>query len=86
LLPTKLIEARQTLSVPATLGADDEVVAGSEVRRLEDRLRGLERLLDRKTLEVEILKEGLDLARANQADPSSDAPRQGRAALPVTSG
>ena len=44
--------------------ADDEVVAASEVRRLEERVRELERLLGRKTMEVELLKEALDLARA----------------------
>ena len=36
--------------------ADDEVVAASEVRRLEERVRELERLLGRKTMEVELLK------------------------------
>ena len=46
--------------------ADDDVVAASEVRRLEERVRELERLLGRKTLEVEILKEALDLARAKK--------------------
>src|SRR5947207_11230808 len=44
--------------------ADDEVVAASEVRHLEERVRELERLLGRKTMEVEILKEALELARA----------------------
>jgi transposase len=44
--------------------ADDEVVAASEVRRLEERVRELERLLGRKTMEVEILREALELARA----------------------
>ena len=44
--------------------ADDKVVAAAEVRRLEERVRELERLLDRKTMEVELLKEALDLARA----------------------
>jgi len=47
--------------------ADDEVVAASEVRRLEERVRELERLLGRKTMEVEILKEALELARAKKA-------------------
>jgi hypothetical protein len=42
---------------------DVDVVAASEVRRLEERVRELERLLGRKTMEVEILKEALDLAR-----------------------
>jgi transposase len=46
--------------------ADDEVVAASEVRRLEERVRDLERLLGRKTMEVEILKEALELARAKK--------------------
>jgi transposase len=46
--------------------ADDEVVAASELRRLEERVRDLERLLGRKTLENEILKEALDLARAKK--------------------
>jgi hypothetical protein len=44
--------------------ADDAGVAASEVRRLEERVRELERLLGRKPTEVEILKEALDLARA----------------------
>ena len=38
--------------------ADEDVVATCEVRRLEERVRDLERLLGRKTL-----KEALDLAR-----------------------
>ena len=45
---------------------DEDVVAASEVRRLEERVRELERLLGRKTMEVEILKEALDLARAKK--------------------
>ena len=44
--------------------ADDEVVTASAVRRLEERVRELERLLGRKTVEVEILKDALELARA----------------------
>ena len=47
--------------------ADDEVVAASDVRRLEERVRELERLLGRKTMEVEILKEALELSRAKKA-------------------
>jgi transposase-like protein len=38
---------------------DEGVVAASEVRRLEERFRELERLLGRKTMEVEILKEAV---------------------------
>ena len=42
---------------------DDAVVATYKVRRLEERVRELERLLGRKTSDVEILKEALELAR-----------------------
>ena len=44
--------------------ADEPVVGQTHVRDLEKRVRELERLLGRKTLEVEILKEALDAARA----------------------
>ena len=37
--------------------ADDEVVASAEVRALEKRIRELERVLGKKTLENEILRE-----------------------------
>jgi hypothetical protein len=43
--------------------ADEKVVGTSRVREVERRVRDLERLLGRKTMEVEILKEALDLAR-----------------------
>ena len=36
------------------------------MRDLEKRVRDLERLLGRKTMEVEILKEALDLARSKK--------------------
>jgi transposase len=57
--------------------ADDEVVAASEVRHLEERLRELERLLGRKTMEVELLKEALDLARAKKPMLLSRSPLPG---------
>ena len=57
--------------------ADDEVVAASEVRRLEERVRELERLLGRKTMEVELLKEALDLARAKKPMLLSRSPLPG---------
>jgi transposase len=49
------------------VGADDEVVPAAELRRLEERVRDLERLLGRKTMKNGILKEALDLARAKKA-------------------
>ena len=54
---------------------DDEVIGAARVRQLEERIRELERLLGRKTLEVEILKEALCAARAKKPLlrwPSSD--------------
>ena len=58
--------------------ADDEVVPAAELRRLEERVRDLERLLGRKTMEIEILKEALELARAKKPILlSSSAPLDG---------
>jgi hypothetical protein len=57
---------------------DDAVAPAAELRRLEARVRDLERLLGRKTMENEILKEALDLARAKKAILlSSSAPPDG---------
>jgi hypothetical protein len=39
---------------------------GVELRRLQERVRDLERLLGRKTMENEVVKEALDLARAKK--------------------
>jgi len=47
----------------SAIRAGEEVVAASEVRQLKARIRELERLLGRKTLENEILKEAVKLAR-----------------------
>jgi|SRR5579871_112768 transposase len=60
------------------VGSDEAVVGSSEVRRLEERVRELERLLGRKTLEVEILKEALAKAQVKKpslrlASPAKDA-------------
>ena len=46
--------------------ADDAVTGNGEVRRLEERIRELERQLGRKTLEAEILKEALAKAGAKK--------------------
>ena len=48
------------------VSVSEEVVAASRVRELESRIRELERLLGRKTLEVEILKEALASSRAKK--------------------
>src|SRR5205814_9047058 len=46
--------------------ADEEIVPAAELRQLEERVRDLERLLGRKTMENEILKEAFELARAKK--------------------
>lgn len=50
----------------AAVGSDEPVVGSSEVRKLEDRVRELERLLGRKTMENEILREALAKAQAKK--------------------
>jgi len=47
----------------AAVQADEDVVSASHVRDLEKRVRDLERMLGRKTMEAEILREALDLSR-----------------------
>lgn len=42
--------------------ADDDVVAAGEVRELKRRIRELERVLGKKTLENEILRDAVELA------------------------
>jgi transposase len=60
--------------------ADEEVVPLSHVRELENRVRELERLLGRKTMETEILREALEAPRPKKQawhlpSPPRDASR-----------
>lgn len=58
--------------------ADECVVGNSEVRRLEERIRELERLLGRKTMEVEILKDALAKSQAKKPSLlSASLPKDG---------
>jgi transposase len=50
----------------AAVAEDDDVVGAHRLKELERRIRQLERLLGRKTLENEILKEALELAQAKK--------------------
>lgn len=43
--------------------ANDTVVSAAEARAMKKRIRDLERLLGKKTMEVEILKETIEIAR-----------------------
>ena len=57
--------------------ADDDVVPAADLRRLEERVRELERLLGRKTMVVEILKEALDLTRCKNTKLLSSSVQPG---------
>jgi transposase len=48
------------------LGAEEAVVPESEVKQLKAQLREAQRLLGKKTMEVEILKEAIDLSRSKK--------------------
>jgi len=64
--------------------ADDDVVSASENRALKKRVRELERLLGRGTIEVEILKEAIEIARENITDLAHAVALRG--GLPVSVG
>jgi transposase len=63
--PSLLFQWRRRMSEGGqeAVRADEEVVPLSRVRELENRVRELERLLGRKTMETEILREALEVAR-----------------------
>jgi transposase len=46
--------------------ADDQVVAATEVRELKRQIRELERLLGKKTLENEILREAIAVTKSKK--------------------
>ena len=54
---------RMTEGGKEAVRADDEVVASAEIRALQKRIRELERVLGRKTLENEILREAIKVAQ-----------------------
>ncbi len=62
--PNLLYRWRRLLSEggSAAVGLDEAVVGTSEIKKLEERVRELERMLGRKTLEVELLREALSKA------------------------
>jgi transposase len=64
----------------AAIQADDEVVAAGLLGELEGRIRDLERLLGRKTMEVEILREALSAARGRSPSGSCSRRHRGRSA------
>ena len=65
LSPSQLFRWRKLMSDggKTAVQADDQVVGAGEVRALKKRIRDLERMLGKKTMEVEILQEAMDCAR-----------------------
>ncbi len=63
--PSLLFRWRRLMSEggAATVSADDGVTSNSEVRKLEEPIRELERQLGRKTREAEILREAIEKSR-----------------------
>lgn len=63
--PNQLFRWRRLFHEGALLAvrAEEELVPLSEIKELKRRIRELERMLGRKTMEAEILKEALEIAR-----------------------
>ena len=81
-VPSLLFQWRRRMSEGGqeAVRADEEVVPLSRVRELENRFRELERLLGRKTMETEILREALEAVRPKKQalrlpSPPRDASR-----------
>ena len=66
--PNLLFRWRRLMAEGGTVavGSDETVVSASELRRLEVRVRELERLLGRKTMEVEILRSALEKSESKK--------------------
>ena len=63
--PSQLFYWRRTMEEGALTGirCQEELVPKSQVKELERQIRELERMLGKKTLEVEILREGMKIAK-----------------------
>ncbi len=62
--PSQLFHWRRRMAEGSreAVAADDDVVSAAEVRDLKKQIRELQRVLGKKTLEVEILREAVNLA------------------------
>ena len=74
--PNQLFTWRRLYAEGALLavGAGEEVVPTSEYRALQHQVRELQRLLGKKTLETEILREALDLVQPKKRLLRSPSP------------
>ena len=61
----------------AAKGSGEEVAPISEVKNLKTRIRELERLLGKKTMEAEILKEALELTQEKKRYLRDDSSKKG---------
>ena len=61
----------------SAVGAGEEVVPASEYRALQHQVRELQRLLGKKTLENEVLRDALDLAQPKKRMLRSPSPVPG---------
>ncbi len=63
--PSQVFKWRRLMQEGALVaaGAEDQVVPLSEVKELRSEIRELQRLLGKKTMEVEILKDAIRIAR-----------------------
>ncbi len=63
--PNQLFHWRKLMREGAlvAVGADEHVVPASEVKQLKNQIRELERLLGKKTMEAEILRDAIRIAR-----------------------
>jgi transposase len=77
--PSVMFLWRRTMDDAAdkSLKANEKVVPESEVKKLKARIRELERALGRKTMEVEILTEAVDLAREKKLISRGSSPKKG---------
>jgi transposase len=76
LRPNQLFRWRRLYAEGAlsAVGAGEEVVPASEYRALQSQVRELQRLLGKKTLENEILREALDLVQPKKRLLRSPSP------------
>src|SRR5213082_2445819 len=65
----------------SAIGAGEEVVAASEYRALQHQVRELQRLLGKKTLENEILRDALDLVQPKKTADAMTLAGTGRRAV-----
>jgi transposase len=77
--PSLLFRWRRLMEQGGLEGLDSEerVVPESELRHLQTQVRELQRLLGKKTLEVEILKEAIEISRSKKLLLRSKLPDSG---------